>query len=116
MGASARSASCTQRCNRLAFNPRARATAATDAPGCWQAPTASALKNMLWRRRRRRPLVMTSSVVSTCPPNPLVKRGPSFLTPTRVGKVCSLVGYRRIARMARGLIGSQNTGQVSSTP
>src|ERR1700683_161950 len=92
-GARPRSASCTQRRNRLAFNPRARATAATDAPGCWQAPTASALKNTLWRRRRRRPLVTTSSVVSTCPPNPLVKRGLSFLTPGGVGKVCWLAGY-----------------------
>ena len=93
IGASPRSASCTQRRNRLAFSPRARPTDAIDTPGCWQAPTASALKNMLWCRRRRRPVVRASSVVSTCPPNPLAKRGLSFLTPGRVEKVCSPAGY-----------------------
>src|SRR5258708_33626889 len=48
MGASPRSASWTQRRNRFAFSPRARATDAIDTPGCWQAPTASALKNTVW--------------------------------------------------------------------
>jgi hypothetical protein len=78
MGASPRSASWTQRRSRLAFSPRARATDAIDTPGCWQAPTASALKNTLWCRLRRRPVVRASSVVFTCPPNPLAKSGHSF--------------------------------------
>jgi hypothetical protein len=85
MGASPRSASLTQRRKRFAFSPRANATAAIDTPGCWHSPTASALKNTLWCRRRRRPVV---TVVSTCPPNPLAKSGLSFRAPATVGKVC----------------------------
>ena len=75
MGASPRSACLTQRRKRFAFSPRANATAAIDTPGCWHSPTASALKNTLWCRRRRRPVV---TVVSTCAPNPLAKSGLSF--------------------------------------
>jgi len=70
IGASPRSASLTQRRKRFAFSPRARATAAIDTSGCWHSPTASALKNTLCRPRRR-PVVTTFPVVSTCPPNPL---------------------------------------------
>jgi Transposase, Mutator family len=62
IGASPRSASWTQRRNRLAFNPRARAMEAIDTPGCWQAPTASALKNKLWCPRRRQPVVRASEL------------------------------------------------------
>jgi hypothetical protein len=51
-----RSAAFTQRCNMAALRPRAKATAAIDTPGCWHAPTASALKCALWVRRRRRPV------------------------------------------------------------
>jgi hypothetical protein len=51
-----RSAAFTQRCNMAALRPRAKATAAMDMPGCWHAPTASALKCALWVRRRRRPV------------------------------------------------------------
>src|ERR1700694_2550082 len=47
IGRPSRSAFLTQSRNILAFRPRARATAATEIPGCWQAPTASALKNAL---------------------------------------------------------------------
>ena len=67
MGASPRSASFTQRRKRFAFSPRANATAAIDTPGCWHSPTASALKNTLWCRRRRRPVVTGSVHVSTKP-------------------------------------------------
>jgi hypothetical protein len=49
------------------------------------------LKNTLWCRRRRRPVV---TVVSTCPPNPLAKSGLSFRAPAAVGKMCLLGGYR----------------------
>src|ERR1700722_4211461 len=44
IGASPRSASWIHRRSKLAFSPRARATAAIDTPGSWQALTASALK------------------------------------------------------------------------
>ena len=44
IGLPLRSAFLTQRCNMLALSPRAKATAAMDTPGCWHAPTASALK------------------------------------------------------------------------
>ena len=43
IGRPLRSAFLTQSRNMFAFRPRARATAAIDTPGCWQAPTASAL-------------------------------------------------------------------------
>src|SRR5579862_5855161 len=56
IGALSRSACRTQVRSRLALSPLARATAAIDTPGCWQAPTASALNIALWRRRRRRPI------------------------------------------------------------
>jgi hypothetical protein len=62
------SARSTQRRSRFAFSPRARAIAATETPGCWQALTASALNSALWRRRRRRPVLTACSEVSTCPP------------------------------------------------
>jgi hypothetical protein len=39
-----------------------------DTPGCWHAPTASALHIALWRRRRRRPVSTTRSVVDTYTP------------------------------------------------
>ena len=80
IGASPRSASWTQRRNTLAFSPRAKATDAIDTPGCWQAPTASALKNTLWCGCRCRPVVRAFSVVSMCPPNPLAKSDRSSLT------------------------------------
>jgi hypothetical protein len=70
IGLPLRSASLNQRCRRLAFTPRASATAATDTPGCWHAPTASALKWSLWLRRRRRllptkvPVVLTYTLIS----------------------------------------------------
>ena len=76
IGRPLRSAFLTQSRNILAFRPRARATAAIDTPGCWQAPTASALKRALWDRRRRRPVSITCFVVDTCTPNATVKRHP----------------------------------------
>src|ERR1700735_535249 len=70
IGLPLRSACLNQRCRRLAFTPRANATAATDMPGCWHAPTASALKCALWLRLRRRllptkvPVVLTYTLIS----------------------------------------------------
>src|SRR5580704_17227239 len=60
-----RSAALTQPCNMAALRRRAKATAAIDTPGCWHAPTASALKCALWVRRRRRPVSISCSVVFT---------------------------------------------------
>jgi hypothetical protein len=74
IGALFRSACRTQVRSRLALSRRVRAAAAIDTPGCWQASTASALNIALWRRRRRRPVSTTFSVVDTCTPNSYVKR------------------------------------------
>jgi hypothetical protein len=60
-----RSACRTHRCNMAALSPRARGTAATETPGCWHAPTASAMKYALWFRRRRRPISINCPVVFT---------------------------------------------------
>jgi hypothetical protein len=67
IGARLPSAAATQRRSKLAFTPRARATAAIDTPSCWHAPTASALNSSLWRRRRRRPVEITP-LMDTCTP------------------------------------------------
>src|SRR6202042_306867 len=69
------SASRTQWRSMFALSPRANATAAIDTPGCWQAPIASALNSSLWRRRRRRPVEITS-FVDTCTPPRLAKVHP----------------------------------------
>ena len=77
IGRPLRSAFLTQLRNMFAFRPRARATAATDTPGCWQAPTASVLNAELWRRRRRLPVSTTTrSEVDTCTPIAKVKAHP----------------------------------------
>jgi hypothetical protein len=68
IGLPLRSTSLAQRCNMLALSPRANATAAIDTPGCWHAPTASALKCALWVRRRRRLVSTTCAVVFTYTP------------------------------------------------
>src|SRR6202522_3145934 len=75
IGALPRSAFRTQLRNRFAFNPRANATAAIDTPSCWHAPTASALNSSLWRRRRRRPVDITS-LADMCTPPRLAKVHP----------------------------------------
>jgi TIR domain len=62
------SASTSQRRKRLAFSPRDSATAAIDTPGCRHAAIASALNSALWRRRRRRPMLIACSLVFMCPP------------------------------------------------
>ena len=76
IGRPLRSAFLTQSRNIFAFRPRASVTAATDTPGCSQAPTASALKRALWCRPRRRPVSITCFVVDICTPNVTVKRHP----------------------------------------
>jgi hypothetical protein len=91
IGRPLRSAFLTQLRNMFAFRPRARATAATDTPGCWHAPTASALNAGLWRRRRRLPVSITArSEVDTCTPNAKVKAHPR----TRAGTLKDDFGGR----------------------
>jgi hypothetical protein len=91
IGLPLRSAFLTQSRNMFAFRPRARATAAIDTPGCWHAPTASALNIGLWRRRRRLPVSITArSEVDTCTPNAKVTAHPC----TRAGTLKDDFGGR----------------------
>lgn len=74
IGAPPRSACRTQLRSRLAFTPRAKATAAIETPFCWHAPTASAWNSSLWCRRRRRPRI--TSLMNACTPPRLAKMHP----------------------------------------
>ncbi len=51
-----------QPCTKFAFNPRANAMAATEAPGCWHSETTSAFSCALCRRRGAPGLAAITSI------------------------------------------------------
>ena len=103
----------TQRRSRFAFSPRARATDASDTPGCRHAATASARKAAVWRRRRCRPILTAWWEVSTCPPRNKWTR--MLLPPNLTRKVGSPAAYHQFANL-REHCGSRGTRSAPRPP